>query len=813
VTKEGEVSLGPCSGEMDASDCGSDGSDVLTIDEHVEVDGQAPGTIHPDGSIQPDGSGECRGESLTCPGATDVKASPGVTGSHPMASVEVDGVTSGPEGASPAHPDPEKGLEPPTAEEKKSGPAPPMAEDQSSRDASGPKGASPANHKAVSCPTTPVAETTTTTSGVAAAADPDRVAAGPTPEPKQPKDPGIFHFRAVAAPSKRQKKGEEGPASRAFTLNGHDWPRLFSDSPTTESPSIPTKEGPAVPKAATAWTKPATSVQAPGNLDMYKKYIKGNTLLPIPEYCDQMASRTLSFVTTNATTRRLIGVRKEEMIDALIENNIPAKCIYQRSFGTWDVLLPTNEDAVRRSTKDVTFNNIRLQPEYLGCRRTKVTVYGIPLTLSPKHVAAFLSTYGDLESSNPLYGKSGIQIPEYVFRMKLNREGFDNIPDDIMFLDHKIMIVVEGRKPHCWFCKRPGHQARNCPGRRPPPPNTRPAAAARPAQPAKPTTPAVAEVAVVKAAATAGEGWSVVVRKGKKTPLTAVTATSDSPAKIPGGSKSPPKGSPEETSSQMDTSSSLKRRIGEETSDWKRKKIESKIIEESQPVSPQKKSAESATNKTNSTKICPIPKPQPPAPEIHTPPTPEEEKGSPEKITEEVPKISNNPAPSSPPSSSSKIEGTRARRLSTLSRRRISKNLLFLEGVNCCEVWHAEPQNELSHAQRKKLKPLEELEMVDGKRVDRPEQFGSVPMVTTFIREAEGRATGVWALVKAAELAFPGIRMADREHSSLEQLKVYCAGRVPVYVHPSLYRALLALRSLPKGVERRLSLLRESTLS
>jgi len=230
-------------------------------------------------------------------------------------------------------------------------------------------------------------------------------------------------------------------------------------------------------------------------------------------------------------------------------------------------------------------------------------------------------------------------------------------------------------------------------------------------------------------------------------------------------------------------------------SGWKRKKIE-----EPQPVSPPEKSAKSAThNTTNPTDTCPVPKTQPPVPEVHTHPAPEEEKGSPQKITEEVTEISSKPAPSSPPSSSSKIEGTRARRLSTLSRRRISKNLLFLEGVNCCEVWHAEPQNELSHAQRKKLKPLEDLEMVDGKRVDRPELFRSVPLVTTFIREAEGRATGVWALVKAAELAFPGTRMADREHSSLEQLKGFCAGRVPVYVHPSLYRALKILYPLHVG--------------
>jgi len=116
-----------------------------------------------------------------------------------------------------------------------------------------------------------------------------------------------------------------------------------------------------------------------------------------------------------------------------------------------------------------------------------------------------------------------------------------------------------------------------------------------------------------------------------------------------------------------------------------------------------------------------------------------------------------------------------------------------------CEVWHASPKKELSHTQRTALRPLEELELVDKKRVDRPQNVKGAPMVTTFIRDAGGRATGVWSMVRAAELAFPDMRMADREHPSLEKLRRYCKGRVPLYVHPSLYRALKILYPLHVG--------------
>ena len=77
--------------------------------------------------------------------------------------------------------------------------------------------------------------------------------------------------------------------------------------------------------------------------------------------------------------------------------------------------------------------------------------------------------------------------------------------------------------------------------------------------------------------------------------------------------------------------------------------------------------------------------------------------------------------------------------------------------------------------------------------MDNPRNFRGAPMVTTFIREAEGRVTGVWSMVKAAELAFSDIRMVDKEHPSLEHLKTFCSGRAPIYVHPSLYRALKVL--------------------
>ena len=45
-------------------------------------------------------------------------------------------------------------------------------------------------------------------------------------------------------------------------------------------------------------------------------------------------------------------------------------------------------------------------------------------------------------------------------------------------------------------------------------------------------------------------------------------------------------------------------------------------------------------------------------------------------------------------------------------------------------------------------------------------------------------------MLKASELAFPNIRIADLYLISME---AYCQGRDPIYVHPTLYRALKLL--------------------
>ncbi len=81
---------------------------------------------------------------------------------------------------------------------------------------------------------------------------------------------------------------------------------------------------------------------------------------------------------------------------------------------------------------------------------------------------------------------------------------------------------------------------------------------------------------------------------------------------------------------------------------------------------------------------------------------------------------------------------------------------------------------------RKALGPLARLEKIDNLKVSNPTNFRSA---------AGDRTRGVWKFLSTVCQTDTGIKLAELEHSSLKKCITYCSGRVPILVHPSLYRA------------------------
>ena len=133
------------------------------------------------------------------------------------------------------------------------------------------------------------------------------------------------------------------------------------------------------------------------------------------------------------------------------------------SFATWNVLLPSGEAAKRLAGGNITTRFFRLQPEYRGKRRIKVTVCNVSMQLSGDVLTAYLSIYGGVEQVTQITSNSGTAYDGYVFITCLDRGGFNNIPHIIKYRDQSMMVVVEGRRPLCRSSKQLRHFSRTCP--------------------------------------------------------------------------------------------------------------------------------------------------------------------------------------------------------------------------------------------------------------------------------------------------------------------------------------------------------------
>ena len=109
-------------------------------------------------------------------------------------------------------------------------------------------------------------------------------------------------------------------------------------------------------------------------VEKYAKYFKGNEILPIPELVEKLTPRILSLVVSDLKTKRLVGLKKETFEELLRKAGIPCQYFCRKSFATWDVLLPTEEQAAKLAANNITTKYFRLQPEYRGTRRLRVTI-------------------------------------------------------------------------------------------------------------------------------------------------------------------------------------------------------------------------------------------------------------------------------------------------------------------------------------------------------------------------------------------------------------------------------------------------------
>lgn len=83
-------------------------------------------------------------------------------------------------------------------------------------------------------------------------------------------------------------------------------------------------------------------------------------------------------MTTDIKSRKLTGVNREAMEEALESLNIRAKVLARRSNAMWDILLSTEDAEKSLANNILTTKSVGLHSEYMGTRKTKVTLLGVP---------------------------------------------------------------------------------------------------------------------------------------------------------------------------------------------------------------------------------------------------------------------------------------------------------------------------------------------------------------------------------------------------------------------------------------------------
>ena len=323
----------------------------------------------------------------------------------------------------------------------------------------------------------------------------------------------------------------EGETTTPTSPIGSNWPSLPIPGDTQETEfSLDSPIQPAQ-KSPTAWKGQQRGPEEyeKDRVGRFAKYFKGNEILPIPEIAEKITPRVLSLVVSDRKTKRLAGLTKEVFEELLRKTGIPCQYFCRKSFATWDVLLPTERQAAKTAETDIITKHFRLQPDYKGTRRLRVTICNVPAIITGEVLAAYLSAYSHVEEFNLLRSPARTAYGDYAFRLCLTRDGFKAIPETLICGDRQMMVMVEGRRPRCWGFKQVGRIVKFCP--------QRPENKDKASMTTTPTTKDAAATTITKEAEAKGpgqvqpknnqEGWTEVTKKrrgspkqGEKSPIT-----------------------------------------------------------------------------------------------------------------------------------------------------------------------------------------------------------------------------------------------------------------------------------------------------
>ena len=174
--------------------------------------------------------------------------------------------------------------------------------------------------------------------------------------------------------------------------------------------------------------------------------------------------RTVSVFVVDKSSRKIVKPVKDMVLRQLSSLGVKVQAIIAgSSYAFWDVLLPTEEEAVALTRKTLENKEYFFRTEYMGRRRTTVSVYEVPSFLRDANLAAFMLNFGDIV----LATHDGIR-GEWRFDLMLDAKTFFSVPNWLDVEGRRLPVIVSGRKPACWHCGAIGHLSAVCPGKKAP---------------------------------------------------------------------------------------------------------------------------------------------------------------------------------------------------------------------------------------------------------------------------------------------------------------------------------------------------------
>lgn len=99
-------------------------------------------------------------------------------------------------------------------------------------------------------------------------------------------------------------------------------------------------------------------------------------------------------------------------------NNV-VKMLVRRTNAIWNIFLTSKEEARSLAGSILTTKSVRMQIEYMGIRRIKITLYGMTMDVEEDLVRLFFTNYGQVEE-------------DIILQLTTSHKCFLKIPDTLI---------------------------------------------------------------------------------------------------------------------------------------------------------------------------------------------------------------------------------------------------------------------------------------------------------------------------------------------------------------------------------------------